>query len=47
MNYNEMTNRQLKELLDEMGIKYKPISKKEVLVDLIEKADKGELETVS
>ena len=47
MNYNEMTNRQLKDLLDEMGIKYKPISKKEVLVDLIEKADKGELETVS
>ena len=44
MDYASMTNRELKELLDELNVKYKPVATKAVLIGLLEKADKGELE---
>jgi hypothetical protein len=44
MDYKSMTNRELKDLLDDLNIKYKPNVTKAVLIDLLEKADKGELE---
>ena len=47
MDYGSMTNRELKELLDDLSISYKPTATKAVLVDLLEKADKGELEVAN
>ena len=39
-----MTKRELKEILDELSVDYDPASKKSVLIEMLEKADKGELE---
>tara|TARA_R100001530_G_scaffold127637_1_gene96927 strand:+ start:47 stop:601 length:555 start_codon:yes stop_codon:yes gene_type:complete len=44
MDYKSMTNRELKDLLNDLNVKYKPTATKAVLIDLLEKADKGELE---
>ena len=44
MDYKSMTNRELKDLLDDLSVKYKPTATKAILIDLLEKADKGELE---
>ena len=47
MEYSSMTNRELKDLLDDLKVKYKPVATKSVLIGLLEKADKGELEIAS
>lgn len=44
MDYESMTKRELKEILDELSVDYDPASKKSVLIEMLEKADKGELE---
>ena len=44
MDYESMTKRELKEILDDLGVDYDPASKKSVLINMLEKADKGELE---
>jgi len=47
MEYSSMTNRELKDLLNDLKVKYKPVATKSVLIGLLEKADKGELEIAS
>lgn len=44
MDYESMTKRELKEILDELSVDYDPASKKSALIEMLEKTDKGELE---
>ena len=44
MDYQSMTNAELRELLRELKVQHPPIATKAILISLLNKADQGQLE---